>query len=888
MAITTYTVKKGDTLWVIAGTYGSSIAGNTREAKVNTLVSLNGIKNRDLIYVGQVLKLSGGSSSGSSGSSSSSSSSSSKPAAQQVQPVVTVVALQANSNAGSKNRSMYAEWTFNHTYTASFTYRWYEYKYGKWVVQPESTTSGSNPPFCYSEYTASAEATKVRFEVRPTPQTYKDANNNDTPYWTGAKWSVPKDYDFSNNPPLQPSTPSVEIEDLTLTISLSNIKADELDAESVKFNIVKDNSSSVHTSNPIKINTDANYVSYQYDVEAGSTYTVRACTVNSKGAVSAWSDFSSAVGTKPSATTEITKYRRNKRSDGSTSAYLEWEAVSNATKYKVEYTTVKADFDNGSGNIKSVETSDKRTSIEIADIDSGHDYFFRVRAVNSYGESDPSAVVTIPIGSPPGAPTTWSSSNSAFVGETMELNWVHNPTDNSKQSHAELSIKIGDDDWTSYIFENTTNDTTDEREDTSDFTYGKAISYKGQLRVSLNTSHAKLRNAKIQWKVRTAGVTDEFSNTAWSVERTIYIYEKPTLNLSMTSDLAGSGSLITSLTSFPFYIRAEVSSSSDIQKPVGYHLRIVSNSSYETVDDTGKNKMINKGDDVYSKYFDTTETLIVEMSANNIDLESGVDYVVNCVVNMSNGLTIEQIHQFSVSWKDITYNIDADISVDNNTYTAVISPFCIDENGRLVDDIALAVYRREYDSSFTEIAVNIPNNKTAVTDPHPSLDYARYRLVAKDMHTGAISFYDMPGYKVDAGIIIIQWNEAWEVFDTTDSVNMEHPDWTGSMLVLPYNIDTDDKRQTEVKLVEYAGRKHPVSYYGTQLGETSTWNVDIDKEDTETIYALRRLSIWAGDAYVREPSGLGYWANVQVSFSSTHRELIIPVTLSITRVEGGM
>lgn len=112
---------------------------------------------------------------------------------------------------------------------------------------------------------------------------------------------------------------------------------------------------------------------------------------------------------------------------------------------KVEYTTVKADFDNGSGNIKSVETSDKRTSIEIADIDSGHDYFFRVRAVNSHGESEPSAVVTIPIGSPPGAPTTWSSSNSAFVGETMELNWVHNPTDNSKQSHAELSIKIAKD-----------------------------------------------------------------------------------------------------------------------------------------------------------------------------------------------------------------------------------------------------------------------------------------------------------------------------------------------------------------------------------------------------------------------------------------------------------
>ena len=146
----------------------------------------------------------------------------------------------------------------------------------------------------------------------------------------------------------------------------------------------------------------------------------------------------------------------------------------------------------------------------------------------------------------------------------------------------------------------------------------------------------------------------------------------------------------------------------------------------------------------------------------------------------------------------------------------------------------------------------------------------------------------MPGYKVDGGAVIIQWDEAWNPFDTTDAVEMDIPDWSGSMLLLPYNIDTDDKRQTEVKLIEYAGRKHPVSYYGTQLGETSNWNVEIDREDSETIYALRRLSIWAGDAYVREPSGLGYWANVKVSFSTTHRELTIPVSLDITRVEGGM
>ncbi len=50
----TYTVKKGDTLSVIAKEHGGSVA---------TLQSLNGIKNPNLIKVGQVLKITGSSTS---------------------------------------------------------------------------------------------------------------------------------------------------------------------------------------------------------------------------------------------------------------------------------------------------------------------------------------------------------------------------------------------------------------------------------------------------------------------------------------------------------------------------------------------------------------------------------------------------------------------------------------------------------------------------------------------------------------------------------------------------------------------------------------------------------------------------------------------------------
>ena len=51
MALATYTVKRGDSLWKIASggcgsNIASSISGSTINAKIDTLVRLNNIKNR--------------------------------------------------------------------------------------------------------------------------------------------------------------------------------------------------------------------------------------------------------------------------------------------------------------------------------------------------------------------------------------------------------------------------------------------------------------------------------------------------------------------------------------------------------------------------------------------------------------------------------------------------------------------------------------------------------------------------------------------------------------------------------------------------------------------------------------------------------------------------
>ena len=280
---------------------------------------------------------------------------------------------------------------------------------------------------------------------------------------------------------------------------------------------------------------------------------------------------------------------------------------------------------------------------------------------------------------------------------------------------------------------------------------------------------------------------------------------------------------------------------------------------------------------------------LTECSASNIDLANSESYTITCTVSMDSGLTVSESLAFDVSWSDDSYEPNAEIGVDFESVTSVIRPYCLDENDQLLEGVTLSVYRREFDGAFTEIATNLDNSKFIyVTDPHPSLDFARYRIVSRMNDTGAVSFYDVPGVPVGETSVIIQWDEKWTEFDIEDGEIPTEPSWSGSMLKLPYNIDVSDSNSKDVSTVEYIGRKHPVSYYGTHIGQTSTWSVVIDKSDKDTLYALRRLAIYMGDVYVREPSGSGYWASISITFSQKHCDTTIPVSLDITRVEGGV
>lgn len=809
-----YTVLKGDTLSELARKFGTTVAN---------LVNWNNITDPNFIVVGQELITDG------SGSPSTSTSTSSGSRA-----IIKVFGLQSNTD-----RTMYATWDWSKSKTENYQTKWYyDTGDGVWFVGNDSTTKEKQ-----ATYSAPSNAKKVRFIVKPISQK-ENTNGTETYYWT-ASWSTEQIYDFSNNPPKVPAAPSVEIKEYNLTAKLENL---DVNATHIQFQVIKNDTVNFATGQATILTTNATYTC---KVEAGGNYKVR-CRSYRDGIYSEWSTYSSTAGTAPAAPSGFTELRATSE----TSVYFEWEAVSNAETYDIEYAIKKEYFD---GSDNTTTTSQIKTlHFEKTGLESGQEYFFRIRAVNEHGESPWSDIKSISIGKDPAAPTTWSSTTTVVTGEPLNLYWVHNSEDESSQTYAELELYIND---VKDVF--TIKNSTDEEEKDKTSVY------------SINTS-GYIEGTKIRWRVRTSGVTGVYGD--WSIERTVDVYAPPVLTLNAT-DI--DGNMIDILTAFP--IKVSAVAGPNTQAPTAYHLTVSAKESYETVDVMGNTKMVIKGEDIYSEFFDISEELNITLSAGDLDLENNIEYTLTCLVSMNSGLTAESSVDFKVAWGDEVIEPTAEIGIDKSNLSAYIRPYC----EKL--DTTLSVYRREYDGSFVEIASGLENSAEAfVTDPHPALDYARYRVVALANDTGAISYYDVPGFYVGEKSVVIQWDETWTNFDTTNEDALAAPAWSGSMLKLPYNIDVSDSNNIDVALIEYAGRKHPVSYYGTQVGQTSTWNVVIPKSDTETIYNLRRLAKWMGDVYVREPSGSGYWASISVSFNLKHKDVTVPVTFNITRVEGGI
>lgn len=184
----------------------------------------------------------------------------------------------------------------------------------------------------------------------------------------------------------------------------------------------------------------------------------------------------------------------------------------------------------------------------------------------------------------------------------------------------------------------------------------------------------------------------------------------------------------------------------------------------------------------------------------------------------------------------------------------------------LLAGATLSVWRVEQGGAVTLVADDLPNDGLQeVIDPHASFGTCTYRVVATDPTTGATASSDASAASEVTSIVI---------------------SWDGDMrrVELPYNVRTSESRAPDVSLVTYAGRANPVAYRGTQRGETGSWSSDLIRDvDADRLDLLREAV--AHDCYVREPSGVGYWASVGLRVEHSYQSEGVTVSLDVTRIE---
>ncbi len=840
-------VVRGDCLWNICK------AVYNDPYRWRDVANANGISQQTaLIYPGQLLILPGKSSGG--------------PTPVPPQPTYsTKVTIQWWALDAGTTRDMFCTWSYNRSGTRGFEIKWeYNTGTGGWRTDGTSTTTLDQ-----AAYSAPENAKEVRLTITPKSESWGDGG------------PVTVHYNFANNPPEIPAVPSIEIDiDNKLTSRIDNLP-ETLNADSIEFTIYQDDTIKYKViKTPINIETL--FVEMETMVDAGHDYKIRCRGV--RGAIfGGYTEFTERVWSLPIAPSEITTLRSEKINEQIAITYgifAEWEDVPSAETYLVQWATNK-DF----VNPQSQATEEgEGPRLLLTGISLGLEYYFRVASLNTQGQSiDWSAVKTVTLGTRPSAPTTYSNVESCVLGEDLNLYWVHNSTDGSFESYARLNLEISDSahpELEPMIINKVIKNEKPEEE-------------KGRTSVyTINTNDPEWvtvgEGFLIKWKVQTAGVTSEYSE--WSTQREVSVYAKPEVEIDIKNNVMIS---VDEINSFPFYI--DVLATPPSQIPISYYVEIVANQSYETIDDIGKIKMVNVGDKIYQKYYDPQSNpwhFLLEMSPNNLDLENNVTYTINVTLSMNSGLIAKLSKTFTAYFQDLYYDVYADILFNKDTLEATIKPSCyqyLSGIKELVPNCTLSVFRRQYDGTFIEISSGVENTGIYVLDPHPSLDYGRYRIVAKMNDTGAISFADVKPLPINYVAAVIQWDEPWSSYAVGENgEGMIDPPWSGSMCIIPYNVTISDTKSIDVSLIEYAGRENPVSYYGTHIGESSSWSMVIPKSNKELLNTIRRLSKWKGDVYVREPYGTGYWANISVSYNLKYSDVTIPVTMNIKRVEGGI
>lgn len=297
----------------------------------------------------------------------------------------------------------------------------------------------------------------------------------------------------------------------------------------------------------------------------------------------------------------------------------------------------------------------------------------------------------------------------------------------------------------------------------------------------------------------------------------------------------------------------------------------------------GTTRTVAAGEAIWSGYYTNGENYeegsgwSIPLDASDVALSGAVQYRAFATVTTMQGMRCETSTEFTCEWDAEVPAPRANVAFDQGALSCRIFPWCDEFLGvdpgtgemtfQLREGTELSVYRVNQDGSTELVADGIPNDgESYVDDPHCAFGTCTYRIVARDAETG------------------VQGSDDYQVETAYDRVVVE---FGAEQVELKYNIEWTEEHAPDVELLNFHGRKHPVAHWGTQRGQTFLVRGSLIRgTDAGTLSKLRRLAEHRGACYVREPTGLAWWANVVPrTVSGGYSTAEQKVELEITRIE---
>ena len=445
------------------------------------------------------------------------------------------------------------------------------------------------------------------------------------------------------------------------------------------------------------------------------------------------------------------------------------------------------------------------------------------------------------------APTANPTDMAYGLDERPVLSWTHNDEGGAAQTayQVELSLPTG----TAYV------------------SGGEASALQLDL-----ASHGLSDGAAVKWRVRTQGAWPGYWSppSKWQSFR---CYARPAAGVSVADGSGGGGP---SLGSYPLVVTVAVSNAHGdalptANRPIECSVSLVAAETFEHVNVDGTTETVAEGQVLMTRilrsYSSATRTFSTRISLWDLKLDASRAYRVEATVATAMGMACSAVPA------EFTFDGVADVpepiataTFDRAGMLCRVRASARTATGALAGNVWLNYYRVQQDGTVEKLFEGVANDgRTYVVDRRCPFGTATYRVVAVDKTTGS---------------------EEWSEVVADVPVKEIVLDWDGGRLELPWNIEWDEDHGFDRTLREYQGRSHPVAYFGTQKGHKLTLRTSMVKgRESEKLAALRRMADLREPVYVREPTGLAWWAVATPKISGGYSTAEQQVTLELERVE---